>query len=65
MMLAYSPSRHATPVSEMNTAAVRTFESKSVSDGMQRILVRVARVEAVDVMGDFSDWAPLSNVERK
>ena len=64
MMLAYSPSRHATPVSAMNTVAVRTFESRSVADGMQRIIVRVARVEAVDVMGDFSDWAPLTMTRR-
>jgi 1,4-alpha-glucan branching enzyme len=27
-------------------------------------VVRVARVEQVDVMGDFSDWAPLSMTRR-
>jgi hypothetical protein len=64
MMLAYSPSRYSVPVTAMNTVLVRSFESKPTSDGMQKIVVRVARVESVDVMGDFSDWAPLTMVRR-
>lgn len=64
MMLAYSPSRYSVPVTVMNTVAVRSFEAKPTADGMQKIVVRVARVESVDVMGDFSDWAALTMVRR-
>ena len=31
---------------------------------MQKIVVRVARVESVDLMGDFTDWAPVTMVRR-
>jgi hypothetical protein len=27
---------------------------------MQKIIVRIGGVETVDVMGDFSDWSPLT-----
>jgi len=64
MMLAYSPSRYSVPVTVNNTVLVRTFDAKAIGDGMQKIVVRVARVESVDVMGDFSDWAPLTMVRR-
>jgi hypothetical protein len=64
MTLAYAPTKYSVPVSEMNLARVAAFETKSAGEGMQRIVVHVARVESVDVMGDFSDWAPLSMVRR-
>ena len=64
MVLAYSPSRYSVPVSAMNTVMVSSFDAKPVADGMQKITVRVARVEAVDLMGDFSDWAPLTMTRR-
>lgn len=64
MMLAYSPSRYSVPVTTMNTVAVSTFDTRPVADGMHKIVVRVARVESVDVMGDFSDWAPLTMTRR-
>lgn len=64
MMLAYAPSRYSVPVTTMNAVAVRTFDAKPTADGMQKIVVRVARVESVDVMGDFSDWAALTMVRR-
>jgi hypothetical protein len=64
MMLAYAPSRGSVPVAELNSARITSFEAKPAAEGMQRIVVRVARVEQVDVMGDFSDWAPLSMTRR-
>lgn len=58
------PKKASVPVSEMNLARVAYFETKPVAEGMQKIVVRVARVESVDVMGDFSDWSPLTMVRR-
>lgn len=63
MMFAYSPKRSA-PVTELNLARVASFETRPAPDGTQRITVRVARVETVEIMGDFSDWTPLSMVRR-
>lgn len=62
MTFAYSATKYSVPVREMNLARIAAFETKAAGDGMQRIVVRVARVESVDVMGDFSDWAPLTMV---
>ena len=64
MMFAYAPTKYSVPVSEVNLARIAMFEAKPIADGMQKIIVRVARVESVDVMGDFSDWAPLTMVRR-
>jgi hypothetical protein len=58
------PTKSSVPVSEMNLARVAFFEAKPSAEGMQKIVVRVARVESVDVMGDFSDWNPLTMVRR-
>lgn len=62
MTFAYSAAKYSVPVTEMNLARIGAFETKTAGDGMQRIIVRVARVESVDVMGDFSDWSPLTMV---
>jgi hypothetical protein len=64
MMLAYAPSRGSVPVAELNSARIASFEAKPSSEGLQRIIVRVARVEQVEVMGDFSDWSPMSMTRR-
>jgi hypothetical protein len=64
MTLAYSPTHYSVPVTEANLARVAAFDAKPSGDGMQKIIVRVARVESVDVMGDFSDWMPLTMVRR-
>jgi hypothetical protein len=64
MMFAYAPTKYSVPVSEMNVARIAAFDTKPAGDGMQKIVVRVARVESVDVMGDFSDWSPLTMVRR-
>ena len=64
MTLAYAPTKYSVPVTEMNLARIAAFEAKPAAEGMQKIIVRVARVESVDVMGDFSDWSPLTMVRR-
>jgi hypothetical protein len=64
MVLAYSPWRNSAPLALTNTAMVSSFEAKPLGDGMHKIVVRVGRVESVDVMGDFSDWGALTMVRR-
>jgi hypothetical protein len=58
------PSKSSVPVTDVNLARIAFFEAKPAAEGMQKIVVRVARVESVDVMGDFSDWSPLTMVRR-
>jgi len=63
--LAYSPvSKSAVPVSLPHTVMVRSFETHSASNGLQKIVIRVGGVEGVEVMGDFSDWTPLTLTRR-
>jgi len=64
MMFAYAQTKYSVPVTEMNLARIALFEAKPLAEGMQKIVVRVARVESVDIMGDFSDWSPLTMVRR-
>jgi hypothetical protein len=64
LMLAYAPTKYSVPVTEVNLARIAAFDAKPVAEGMHKIIVRVARVESVDVMGDFSDWTPLTMVRR-
>jgi hypothetical protein len=64
MMFAYAPTKYSVPVKEMNLARIAAFDAKPAGEGMQKIVVRVARVESVDVMGSFSDWSPLTMVRR-
>jgi hypothetical protein len=50
------------PVAMPKAMLVKSFEMRSAATGMQKIIVRVGGVETVDVMGDFSDWSPLTLV---
>jgi hypothetical protein len=58
------PAKSSVPVSDVNLARIAFFEAKPQSAGTHKIVVRVARVESVDVMGDFSDWSPMTMVRR-
>ncbi|HEX4684294.1 MAG TPA: glycogen-binding domain-containing protein [Gemmatimonadaceae bacterium] len=63
--IAYSPvSKSAVPVSMPHTVLVKDFEMRPGTGGMHKIVIHVGGVETVDVMGDFSDWAPLTLVRR-
>jgi hypothetical protein len=65
MEIAYSPiSKAAIPVSLPHTVLVRTFETHPATNGMEKIVIHVGGVEAVEVMGDFSDWSPLTLTRR-
>lgn len=59
--LAYWPlAKNSVPVSLPRAPLVRSFEYHAGQQGMQRIVIRVGGVETVEVMGDFSDWSPLT-----
>jgi len=63
--LAYWPiSRGAIPVSLPHAILVKSFEVRPGVSGTQKIVIHVGGVETVDVMGDFSDWSPLTLVRR-
>ena len=65
MMLAAWPMPKATvAVAPARAVLVRSFDVRAAADGMQKITVRIGGVETVDVMGDFSDWSPLTLVRR-
>jgi hypothetical protein len=65
-VLAYWPiPKGVVPVAPTRAALVRGFEMRpAAATGMQKIVIRVGGVETVDVMGDFSDWNPLTLVRR-
>lgn len=63
--LAYWPlSKTSVPVSLPHAPLVKSFDYHTTATGMQKIIIRVGGVETVDVMGDFSDWMPLTLVRR-
>jgi hypothetical protein len=63
-MLAYWPiPRGAVPV-ETPASLVKSFELRSAGTALQRITARIGGVETVEIMGDFTDWAPIPLVRR-
>jgi hypothetical protein len=63
--LAFLPiSKGAIPVSLPHAILVKSFEVRPGVTGTQKIVIHVGGVETVDVMGDFSDWSPLTLVRR-
>lgn len=63
--LAYWPlSKNSVPVSLPHSPLVKSFDYHTTPAGMMKIVVRVGGVETVDVMGDFSDWSPLTLIRR-
>jgi hypothetical protein len=63
--IAYSPvSRTALPVALPHAILVKKFEMQPGTGDMRKMVIRVGGVERVDVMGDFSDWSPLTLVRR-
>ena len=47
-------------VAPVRATLIRGFDVRPAANGMQKIIVRIGGVETVDVMGDFSDWSPLT-----
>lgn len=63
--LAYSPvSKSALPTGIPRAPLVKKFEMQGGTGDMHKLIIRVGGVETVDVMGDFSDWSPLTLVRR-
>lgn len=63
--LAYWPiNKGGVPVSLPRATLVKGFEMHALPTGMHKLIIHVGGVETVDVMGDFSDWSPLTLVRR-
>jgi hypothetical protein len=61
MVLAAWPMPKASvAVAPVRATLIRSFDIRPGADGMQKVIVRIGGVETVDVMGDFSDWSPLT-----
>jgi hypothetical protein len=64
LMLAYWPiPRGIVPV-ESPASLVQAFELRPAGTAVQRVSARIGGVETVEIMGDFSDWAPLQLIRR-
>jgi hypothetical protein len=64
LMLAYWPiPRGIVPV-ETPASLVRAFELRPAGSAVQRITARIGGVETVEIMGDFTDWAPTPLIRR-
>ena len=64
MMLAYWPiPRGIVPV-ETPASLVHAFELRPAGTSLQRLTARIGGVETVEIMGDFTDWSPISLIRR-
>lgn len=64
LMLAYWPiPRGMVPVATP-ASHIRAFELRPAGTALQRLTARIGGVETVEVMGDFSDWAPIPLARR-
>lgn len=64
LMLAYWPIPRGTVPVATPASLVRAFEMRPAGTALQRLTARIGGVETVEVMGDFSDWAPIPLVRR-
>ncbi len=58
-----SMSEGAVPI-EARASAISRFDIAAAGVSLQRLQVHIAGVESVDLMGDFTDWQPVSMVQR-
>jgi len=64
LMLAYWPiPRGIVPV-ETPASLVHAFEIRPAGSSLQRFTARIGGVETVEIMGDFTDWAPIPLIRR-
>lgn len=64
LMLAYWPIPRGTVPVETPASLVREFEVRPAGVSLRRITARIGGVETVEIMGDFTDWAPVALVRR-
>jgi hypothetical protein len=64
LMLAYWPiPRGIVPVATPSSL-VHAFEIRPAGPSLQRLTARIGGVETVEIMGDFTDWAPIPLIRR-
>ena len=64
MMLAYWPiPRGVVPV-ESPANLIKAFEYRPAGESLQRFTARIGGVETVELMGDFTGWAPVPLIRR-
>jgi Glycogen recognition site of AMP-activated protein kinase len=64
LMLAYWPiPRGIVPV-ETPSSLIHLFEIRPAGTSLQRLTARIGGVETVEIMGDFTDWAPIPLIRR-
>jgi hypothetical protein len=64
VMLAYWPIPRGSILVETPATLVHSFELRSAGSAVQRITARIGGVESVEIIGDFSDWAPMPLIRR-
>ena len=64
LMLAYWPIPRQTVLVATPASLVRAFDLRPAGDHLQRLTARIGGVETVEIMGDFTDWAPVHLVRR-
>jgi hypothetical protein len=64
LMLAYWPIPRGAVLVESPANLVHAFELRPAGVALQRLTARIGGVEKVEIMGDFTDWAPLPLVRR-
>jgi len=64
LMLAYWPIPRGTVPVATPASLVKSFELRPAGIALQRITARIGGVETVEIMGDFTDWAPIPLVRR-
>jgi hypothetical protein len=60
MLAAWPMPKASVAVAPVRATLIRSFDLRPSANGMQKIIIRIGGVETVDVMGDFSDWSPLT-----
>ena len=64
IMLAYWPIPRQTVLVASPATLVRAFELRPAGIALQRLTARIGGVETVEIMGDFTDWAPVPLTRR-
>lgn len=64
LMLAYWPLPRGAVLVESPANLVHAFEMRPAGVALQRLTARIGGVETVEIMGDFTDWAPVPLVRR-
>ena len=49
---------------EARASEIRRFDVDPAGTSLERIQVRIAGVQSVEIMGDFTDWQPITMVQR-